>query len=240
MNFNTLLSKVRNTPLHPQWLVFRDEKWARQVAVLNAKGTILDIGCADQYIRNLLPSNGNYIGMDYPGTVEAMYKTRPMLFGDAQNLPVATESIDTVLLLEVLEHIPDIDAAVNEIHRVLKRDGRCVLSIPFLYPIHDAPYDFQRLTIFGLRRLFDRHNLNICEEMNMGHPVETAALLFNLAISKTIINAIRQKNILSVLIMVIPFMIPVVNIIGWLIGKTSAGDPFMPNGYLVIVQKNKI
>ena len=213
---------------------------ARQTAVLNSKGIILDIGCADQYIKNLLPSNSCYIGMDYPGTVDTMYKTRPMLFADAQKLPIASESIDTVLLLEVLEHIPDIDATVAEIYRVLNREGCFVISMPFLYPIHDAPYDFQRLTIFGLRRLLNKHDLEISEETNMGHPIETAALLFNLAISKTVANAIQQKNILSLLIILVPFVIPISNIIGWLLGKIGPEDQFMPHGYLVIARKNNV
>ncbi len=237
MGFKALLSQLKHTPLHPQWLVFREERKARQTAVYNAKGTILDIGCANQYIKRLLSLESHYIGMDYPGTVDTLYKTKPMLFGDAQILPVATESIDTVLLLEVLEHIPDTDATVSEIYRVLKREGCFVISMPFLYPIHDTPYDFQRLTIYGLRQLLNKHNLAISEEMNMGQPVETAALLFNLAISKTVINAIAQKNVLSILIFILPFLIPVVNIIGWGIGRIGPRDSFMPNGYLVIARK---
>ena len=36
--------------------------------------------------------------------------------------------------------------------RVLKPGGHAWLSIPFVYPIHNEPYDFQRYTEYGLRR----------------------------------------------------------------------------------------
>jgi SAM-dependent methyltransferase len=45
-------------------------------------------------------------------------------------LPFSGESFDTVLFLEVLEHITDDRAALDEIHRVLRSDGRLVLSVP--------------------------------------------------------------------------------------------------------------
>ena len=45
-------------------------------------------------------------------------------------LPFTDASLDTVLFLEVLEHITDDRAALDEIHRVLRSDGRLVLSVP--------------------------------------------------------------------------------------------------------------
>jgi hypothetical protein len=38
--------------------------------------------------------------------------------------------------------------------RVLKPEGRIVVSVPFLFPIHDAPGDYWRFTKYGLRYLF--------------------------------------------------------------------------------------
>jgi len=52
----------------------------------------------------------------------------PMFFGDATRLPFADRSIDLVVGLEVLEHVPGPDAAIREIARVCRRTA--VLSVP--------------------------------------------------------------------------------------------------------------
>ena len=46
---------------------------------------------------------------------------------DATHLPFPDESFDAVISTQVLEYVPDVDAALAEIHRVLKQDGRAVI-----------------------------------------------------------------------------------------------------------------
>ena len=58
-----------------------------------------------------------------------------------------------VIGLEVFEHIKYPNKAVNEIYRLLKPNGNFLMSVPFMFPIHDEPYDFQRWTLQGLRFL---------------------------------------------------------------------------------------
>ena len=52
----------------------------------------------------------------------------PMFFGDATRLPFADRSIDLVVGLEVLEHVPGPEAALREIARVCRHAA--VLSVP--------------------------------------------------------------------------------------------------------------
>lgn len=231
------VSLLATTPMHPQWLVFRDEAKMRLRVVDLAKGQVLDIGCADQSLRSVLSEGCSYTGLDYPGTVNSMYGTRPMIFGDAQTLPVKSASMDTIVLMEVLEHVPDIDAVISEVFRVLKQDGLFLFSMPFLYPIHDAPFDFQRLTIHGLHRMMDRHSFDIVEEQAFGSPLATAGLLANLAITKTVLNSVRKKSPVILLGLLLPLFIPVVNIFAWISGKIAPADEFMPTGYMLVLRK---
>ena len=62
--------------------------------------------------------------------------------------------MDCILCTEVLEHLKNPQACVDEIHRLLCDDGLVFASTPFFYPIHADPYDFQRFTEDGLRHLF--------------------------------------------------------------------------------------
>ncbi len=53
-----------------------------------------------------------------------------VMAGDALRLPFADGSFDAVICSEVLEHIPNYRAALEEIHRVLKPGGRLCASVP--------------------------------------------------------------------------------------------------------------
>lgn len=55
-------------------------------------------------------------------------------------------SPDFLCSAEVLEHIKEPKNVLNEIFRILKKEGTLVATIPFLYQIHADPYDYQRWT----------------------------------------------------------------------------------------------
>ena len=60
---------------------------------------------------------------------------------DGVHLPLANESVDLALSFEVLEHVPDEAAALQEIHRVLKPRGEIIFSVPnkgWLFETHGA------------------------------------------------------------------------------------------------------
>ena len=42
--------------------------------------------------------------------------------------------------------------------RVLSGRGEVLYTIPFMYPVHEAPHDYQRFTRHGLERLFRNFN----------------------------------------------------------------------------------
>lgn len=59
---------------------------------------------------------------------------------------IEDESIDVINAIELFEHIEDIEKGLRECNRVLKKNGVMIISVPFLFPIHSDPYDFQRWT----------------------------------------------------------------------------------------------
>ncbi len=69
-------------------------------------------------------------------------------------LPFPDEHFDVVLCMSVLEHLEDPRRGITEMRRVLRPGGRIIVSVPFLFPMHDAPGDFWRFTKYGLRALF--------------------------------------------------------------------------------------
>lgn len=81
-------------------------------------------------------------------------ETTPHIYADATRTPLQAGSVDCILCTEVLEHLKDPQACVDEIHRLLRDDGLVFASTPFFYPVHADPYDFQRFTEDGLRHFF--------------------------------------------------------------------------------------
>ena len=230
-NFVRLASRLRTTPLHPQWFAFLREHKNLKHTCSDLSGIVLDVGCAERRPRAFLSEEATYIGLDHYSTATDWYATKPDLYGDAQSLPIADGVIDHALLLDVLEHIPDPDRCIRELHRVLKSGGSLTIQVPFMYPIHDAPLDFCRWTRYGLERTADQHGYAVSSERALGHPLETAALNANIAMSKTIINWLRGRNPLAALGLLLPILVPVINLWAWLFAALSRGDELMPYAY---------
>jgi SAM-dependent methyltransferase len=140
------------TPLHPQFLLNRQgrERKTRLQALL--QGRILDLGSGDSSpLKNQRVSQ--YVRLDYPLT-NAACQNPPDVLADAHSLPFPEGSFDGILLLEVLEHLRHPAQVVAEASRCLKGGGILAASTPFLYPLHDEPHDFCRLSKYGLEKLF--------------------------------------------------------------------------------------
>lgn len=72
---------------------------------------------------------------------------------DIYNLPFKDGSVDCIINIAVLEHVPYPQQVVNEIYRVLKPNGIVFSTIPFIQGFHASPYDYQRYTIEGIKIL---------------------------------------------------------------------------------------
>ena len=176
----SLAGYVAKTPLHPQWLLGprRLPAGLAQVA-----GTVLDVGSGDRWVSRLLADGVRYVALDFPSTGRDLYQARPDVFADAASLPFGDSSFDAVICLEVLEHVPAPAAVLGEIARVMKSGGAAWISMPFLYPLHDAPYDFQRYTEFGLRRDLASAGLELVALRRSLNSLRSAGLLACLAIA---------------------------------------------------------
>ena len=116
-------------------------------------GVVLDLGCGVQPYRSLYlapPSRAvRCIGVDMPTDRYGGHDVG----WDGTRLPIGSASVDHVVATEVLEHCPDPGLVVAEAFRVLQPGGRFFFTVPFLWPLHDAPYDEYRYTPFALERI---------------------------------------------------------------------------------------
>jgi SAM-dependent methyltransferase len=101
---------------------------------------ILDIGTSQRFAKELRPYEGLFKGKRY---VAAGYQPTSAYGAyscdcdqDIENMTFADASFDAVLCIQVLEHVADPFAAARELARVLRPDGRLLLTTPFLYNYH--------------------------------------------------------------------------------------------------------
>lgn len=114
----------------------------------HCRGRLLDAGAGRGAYRDLLHDYvDEYIGLD----VTASKATTAV--GDAQKLPFASESFDTVFCSQVLEHVPEPWSAIADMHRVLNPGGYLILTVPHISWLHNEPHDYYRYTGHGLRFL---------------------------------------------------------------------------------------
>jgi len=108
-------------------------------------GKVLDIGGKKNNKRGMFnPPLKNVESWEY---LNIDQKTNPDYCCSAYNLPIQDHSIDMALMIEVLEHLDNPTRALEEAYRVLKHRGSIILTVPFLFPIHADPDDFQRWTL---------------------------------------------------------------------------------------------
>lgn len=101
----------------------------RLKAVLeNAGSSILDVGCGSGAYVLQLADQYRITGVDYQPFES--WAERPELFAisDAATLDRPDESVDTILSFETLEHLPDPLKALQEYHRVCRKN--VVLTVP--------------------------------------------------------------------------------------------------------------
>jgi SAM-dependent methyltransferase len=95
---------------------------------------VLDIGCGDGFFASLLGPPGGFLGVDSDAAVLHLAARSgayaAVAAASATALPFTTAAFATVMANSSLEHIPDLDAALDEIARVLLPGGQLLVTAP--------------------------------------------------------------------------------------------------------------
>jgi SAM-dependent methyltransferase len=124
------------------------------------EGTTLDFGSAQKmsYYRFMDTSKTRIFRADL-----AKGKDVSVLLNLEDSLPFRDNSVDNVVLFAILEHIYDPRKLLDEIRRILKRQGKLYLSVPFMSSYHPSPHDYNRYTKEKLERMLDRFHIEKTE-----------------------------------------------------------------------------
>lgn len=137
------------------------------------RGDVLDIGGWAFFVRaagdpkinfkswtNLEPDSAHV-----PAISDPRYR---LVIGDGCAMDFPDESFDTILNFQVLEHVFDPIAMMNEIGRVLTQGGRAIFLIPQTSVLHHAPDHYYNFTRYWIYRAAEQAGLEIIKLQPVG------------------------------------------------------------------------
>jgi SAM-dependent methyltransferase len=141
-------------------------------------GTILEVGCSSGFMLRLLRErlpHAVIIGSDIVhGPLEQLALSMPdvpLLEFDLVKCPLPSDSVDAVVLLNVLEHINDDESALRQVYRILKPDGIVAIEVPsgpHLYDIYDKILlHYRRYSMTGLHRIVKKVGFQVIEKSHL-------------------------------------------------------------------------
>lgn len=92
-----------------------------------------------------------------------------------QRLPFDDATFETIILSDVLEHIPEPALLWEEMSRILSPGGRILMNVPYFYPLHEIPYDYYRYSCYALRRFAENHGFEVLQLQATGGSPEILA-----------------------------------------------------------------
>lgn len=107
------------------YVINRLELARRQIVLRHVQGRYLDIGCGlNHAVRDYRGRGGDGIGLDVYD-----FGGADLLLQDTTDLPFPTSSFDTISFIACLNHIPHRETVLREANRLLKPDGKLLITM---------------------------------------------------------------------------------------------------------------
>lgn len=188
------------------------------------KGDVIDVGAGRAWAKP-------FIEQQLQVTSYTAFDAHPSpkidVVGDVLNMPFV-EEFNTAICNQVLEHVNNPYTLVKEIHRVLKKDGICILTAPFMVLYHPDPEDYFRYTTEGMRAIFTQSNFEVIECGRYGKLFSVISEM----IHHTFFNPYKNKSIWKQRI--VRYM---EKLAWWLDGFNFTGDRIYANTYIIARKK---
>jgi SAM-dependent methyltransferase len=214
-------------------MTFRRYHLDRLLFGTSFSGRVLDVGGKKENKKGQFrPPLEQVLSWEYVNTDA---KSNPDYLCSADALTMKDKTFDIVLMTEVLEHLERPDVAISEASRVLKDDGKFICTMPFLYPIHADPYDFQRWTPEKIKLELSKAGLNVVTLESMGgfFAVVYDLLYFSLT------NASKNNRALKNRIINKCFMPVIAGVFRWLDKLYVYKSKWITTGFYVVATKRK-
>ena len=221
----TTIEQFLNIYTHPSAILFRAVELRviyESISDMHFRGPSLDLGCGDGRIAELIFDKSFTYGMDNgeANDVDDAIKNEryeKVLLESAEKMSLPNDSINFVFSNCVIEHIPDNDAVLSEVGRILRKNGDFVFTVPS-HNFPDYLYLTNKLASWGLgflshfykyrrnkmlnqfhcynindwRKKLSRHGLHVVKYKY--YMTQEALMLWDLMALKVFINKIITPN----------------------------------------------
>ena len=194
-------------------------------------GRLLDFGCGSKPYKSYFKVD-EYIGLDTDNSGHSHKNENIDILYDGKKIPFDDNSFDYIFSSEVLEHVFTIDEIMHELNRVLKNNGKMLITLPFVWNEHEQPYDFARYTSFGIKSILEKNGFEIVEFIKSTNFIETVFQMFTAYLYQSIVP--KGLRSISTLLLVAP-----INFIGILLGKILPDDKTYYLTNIVLCKKIK-
>lgn len=168
-------------------------------------GDVLDFWCGKKPYQSLFNYHTyTWVDVEVSGHDNSLHKID--VYRDGKRLPFEDNSFDSIIAIEVFEHIFNLDEVLYELHRVLKPWGHLLSTTPFFIHEHEQPYDFARYSSFWLKHLYTIHDFTVIHADQYGNYGEVILQLIIRYWWKVLTT---RNTILTVLIRIV-FGIPII------------------------------
>mgnify|MGYP006110125367 CR=1 FL=1 len=111
-------------------------KIRKALSVIRRDAVALDVGCGDGvFVKYAREGGARVVGIDTSEEgvklARAMSGSGDLCVGSAHLLPVRTSSIDVVVMIDLVNYLPDCERAICEATRTLKQNGILVVMSPY-------------------------------------------------------------------------------------------------------------
>lgn len=216
---------------HPAYFIRRNLFLAIRDKVSLLYGVLLDFGCGSKPYKNLIDVE-TYVGVDIEVSGHNHEHSDIDVYYDGTTLPFTDNYFDCFLSSEVFEHLPNPQQMANELFRVLKPNGIGVVTVPFVWPMHEVPYDFNRFTIFGISQLFEEIGFEIVEAKKLGTYGEVIIQLISQNSYARLSRLHKVVRLVIAAITVLP-----VNVVGFFLTRIWAKNQDLYFNTILIVRK---
>jgi SAM-dependent methyltransferase len=159
----------------PGWLSSRVDVDHREILALmdlaqrtlRDQALVLDAGAGEGRYRHFF-SHTRRVGLDFAKGDTTWDYSGLDVISDLGRIPAANDTFDAAICTQVLEHVQEPKAVLQEISRVVHPGGHLFLSVPQWWFQHQKPHDYFRYTSFGLLHLFEQAAFDVVFVKPMG------------------------------------------------------------------------